>query len=394
MPILDDILKGTDREVSRQPTELNPKPERKENVPSYNPKALTPSAIFNLPKVTDAAPPQVQIKERDARAIAEQTRPLTYVELLHKLSPYQPPSQEQIERDRKRQRSSETIAAIGDGIRAISNLVATTHYAPNAYRPGESMQGKMRERWDQLQAQRKAEADAYYRAYLQARNADDSNERARAHLQAQREKAQQDFIQNIAKQKADHERWRAELGLKAGELEQKAKERDEDRKFKQEQFSETKRHNRASEAEARARTGAMYLRHASGGGRGGDSYYVDFGEDEDGEDLGGVEIPKENLNDVNVGQVYNLLPEELRTKYLRQERKAGKIIYTNPKPREMLQIIGQNIGNPEIRNALERLKKSLPRSQAEPPLAPSDAPSKKAYGVTSTAPATSKGRGY
>lgn len=411
MSVLDDILKEAGRDVSRQPSVLNPKPEQPaqpiQPVASATPSAPqpAPSPAVALPKFAEAPSPQVQIKERDARAVEEQTRPLTYVELLHKLNPYQPPTSEEVEKDRRRQRSRETIAAIGDSVRAISNLVATTHYAPNAYKPGESMQGKMRERWDQLQAQRKAESDAYLRAYMQARGADDGNERARVHLQAQREQAQQKFLQDLAKQKDARERWQAELGIKIGDLDRKSKHNEAMLKFQQDRLDETRRHNKASESEARNRTSVISQRISQGKTK--DEYYIDLGLDDDGNPLGGVEIAKSAFNDANIAQVYDQIPQEVKDKYVTTERKRGKTITKQPTPQQMRQAIGEHIDDPGVRGVLKRLGTRVGATSANAMVktparttssATASAPAKKkAYGAsTSPAPTPSKsgGKGY
>ena len=118
---------------------------------------------------------------------------------------------------------------------------------------------------------------------------------------------------------------------------------------------------------------------AAGGGVGGRSVFIDFGDDEDGEDLGGVEIPKSVLNDANIGQIYNQLPESVRAQHRTKKGFGTKATYTEPKAKEMLKIIGQNINDPNVQNAISRLqnvRRSEPKPKAKP--APAPAPAKPA----------------
>lgn len=70
----------------------------------------------------------------------------------------------------KRARRREMIAAIGDGISAISSLYQTTQGAPVTYTPGKDMSEVMRQRYDRYMAQRKADEDKYLN-YLKVQHA-------------------------------------------------------------------------------------------------------------------------------------------------------------------------------------------------------------------------------
>lgn len=69
----------------------------------------------------------------------------------------------------KRARRREVMAAIGDGISAISSLYQTTKGAPPTYTYGKDMSQVMRDRYDRLTAQRKADSDKYLN-YLKVQN--------------------------------------------------------------------------------------------------------------------------------------------------------------------------------------------------------------------------------
>lgn len=398
MGVLDDIRKGTGREVSRkEDAPANVQQATTAPAPSQTPAAPTPPALQPQATATAPAPnqgggataikriqqlaptpelPQVQLPQADKEKV---TRPTSYVEILRHLTPFTPPTAEEVEKDRRRQRSREAIAAIGDGVRAISNLVATANYAPNAYKPTETMLGSVQDRYEKLRAAKKADADAYLQAYMRAKQLDDHNDQARDALQLRREQAALDHQLKLAKQSQEYQKWVAQLGEKEADRKLRLQLGMAGIQQRANALEETKRHNRASEGEQSRRTNIMATRaaNAAGGGVGGRSVFIDFGDDEDGEDLGGVEIPKSVLNDANIGQIYNQLPESVRAQHRTKKGFGTKATYTEPKAKEMLKIIGQNINDPNVQNAISRLQ-NVRRSEPKPKAKPAPAPAKPA----------------
>lgn len=93
----------------------------------------------------------------------------------------------------KRARKREMMAAIGDGISAISSLYQTTKGAPVTYAPGADMTKVMRDRYDRMTAQRKADSDKYlnYLKVQQAKEqADELREYKRTNQDIRREELQ------------------------------------------------------------------------------------------------------------------------------------------------------------------------------------------------------------
>lgn len=84
----------------------------------------------------------------------------------------------------RRARRMEMMAAIGDGISAISSLYQTTQGAPVTYTPGRDMSEAMRQRYDRLTAQRKADSDKYlnYLRVQQAREQAEENQEYRRQM--------------------------------------------------------------------------------------------------------------------------------------------------------------------------------------------------------------------
>lgn len=101
---------------------------------------------------------------------APEKKKYSYAEMYQMASPYKPPTPEEIEKERKKQKRDSIFAAISDGISALSNLYFTTQYAPNAYDPSKSMSEATRKRYDRL----KKERQEYMNGYLRAAQMDDN----------------------------------------------------------------------------------------------------------------------------------------------------------------------------------------------------------------------------
>ena len=102
---------------------------------------------------------------------------LKYEEMYRKLNPYKPPTEEELEKERKKRKRQEMWAAIGDGVSALSNLYFTTQGAPNAYLPANNQSEAVRQRWEKLSADREAKMKAYIDGLTRARSLDKADER-------------------------------------------------------------------------------------------------------------------------------------------------------------------------------------------------------------------------
>ena len=98
-----------------------------------------------------------------------------YEELFKKLNPYTPPTAEELEKERKREKRAQIIAAIGDGITALSNLFFTTQYAPNMYDGKNTISQANKVRYDKLIKDREEKNTAYFNGLMRARQADAEN---------------------------------------------------------------------------------------------------------------------------------------------------------------------------------------------------------------------------
>lgn len=92
-----------------------------------------------------------------------------YEDLFRELNPYTPPSAEEIEKEKKKQKRDAIFAAIGDGISALSNLFFTTQYAPNMYTGKNTMSERTKIRYDKLIKDREANNMAYFNGLMKAK---------------------------------------------------------------------------------------------------------------------------------------------------------------------------------------------------------------------------------
>lgn len=152
-------MKGNEQQPITVPYE--PGKEPKDAVPVTK-KAPLPTA---QPTPTGAEAPE-----------ATQPKKMSYVEMFRQMSPYKPPTAEELENARKKEKRDKVFAAIGDGIAALSNLYFTTKGAPNAFDPRNSLSAKARERWDKLNKEREENARYYMQEAMKAQALDDDRD--------------------------------------------------------------------------------------------------------------------------------------------------------------------------------------------------------------------------
>lgn len=199
--------------------------------------ATTPPGSGQQEQTPPQAPPVEQVGDAvskttptvtDVKNTAEPKR-MSYEEMFKMLNPYQPPTKEELEKERKKQKREQIFAAIGDGISALSNLYFTTQYAPNMYTGVNNASKRTRERWDKLTAERNANMTAYINGLMRARQADDAynaNERAWARqigldkVKAERDKAADERA--AAKEKRDQEMHDLDKQLRANQIDKAA----------------------------------------------------------------------------------------------------------------------------------------------------------------------------
>lgn len=185
------------------------------------------------------------------------------VEIIQRLNPQ--PSQEELEKERKKQKREQIFSAISDGISALSNLYFTTQYAPNMYTGRNTASDKTRNKWANLAKERDANMNAYIRMLMEAQKADDAyNDKERSWRRTL-------GLDNDKREKeaADRKRKADDAAFDREQLEYK-KERDKIRNEQwQKEFDERKRVNDMRNARGYGSGVSSRSSSSSGGGRSG-----------------------------------------------------------------------------------------------------------------------------
>lgn len=97
-----------------------------------------------------------------------QPKQLSYVDMFKMLNPEQVETAEQKERREKKERAKARIAAIGDGLRALSNIYFSTKGAKVLHNPDSDMTKEVNKRKDYMDAQREKNRAAWLAGYQKA----------------------------------------------------------------------------------------------------------------------------------------------------------------------------------------------------------------------------------
>lgn len=284
MAALDDILSGGTPTVKPKPVQVSPPPidgqlKGAENSVGSQPVAQpTTTPQKQVVEQTPGTDGQPQEKRQEQ---TEEKKRLSYVEMFEALNPQKPETAEERAKREKREKREAVLAAVGDGISALSSLFFTTQYAPNAYDPSKGMSAKARERWDRLRLEREANRRAYSDGYLRALAMDEARDREernwrhtlereriadeRYEIKAAQDKAMADLNEQLrrhqitaAEHKAEQERIAAQFA-------------EESEKLKQENLRAGVRQKDAAAGASKASASASYSRaryYDKGGSRG------------------------------------------------------------------------------------------------------------------------------
>lgn len=295
---------------------------------------------------------------------------------------------EQKEAEAKRERRAKIFSAIGDGISALANVYFTSKGSPNMYDPKTSMSAKTKEYWDKLNAQRKVDADKYNNALIDAYKADRGEQNARDRWNQQLEQWKLE-----REQKMEAERYRRDKD-KADAKYRKEKD-DADRSSREKIAADqiTAADKRAAADRAQRQTQftkkmeAMYGPGGSGGSR-KSKYTFSLGRGKEQ-----VSVNADAVNDANVKQIWDRLPEDVKQQaqeyykkaktnefgvpvYARDENgnvlkdKSGNNmpVYQPLSKNEMLEVIGANLeDNPDLQNDIRELA-GMPRQKKPNPM--------------------------
>lgn len=311
----------------------------------------------------DGSMPPVTTVPGQAEQMTQTGEPkkMTYVEMLQQMSPYKPPTEEELAHERKRRKSQAVISAIGDGISAMSNLYFTTQGAPSMFDGRTTLSGTAQKRWDKIDAERKANSEKYISAYMQAKRADDAAERDDRNWKRQIER------DKLADKRYEDEQKRIAVRQKVEDERYEARVKQEAERW-QKTFDENVRQFTVSSQQAAARLKNESARLAREMAKEKVSFAL-------GEGQGSISIPKDALNNANISYVFSKLPEAVRSQIKGTPIKGKDITgqdiivgYQDPTPEAMLIAIGANIeGNIDAQNALRELAGEKPVPKPKQP---------------------------
>ena len=329
-----------------QPTRYAEQPKDAPVVPAGG--ATAPKAAPTTPAETPATATTTPATPADGG-----THRMSYVEMFQKMSPYEPPTEEELEKERKKEKREKIFAAIGDGIAALSNLFFTTHGAPNAYDPKNSLSAKAQERWDKLKKEREENGRYYTAAYMQAMKNDEESSRDDRNWKRQLERdKRQDMVDDRTHQFRVDESGRQQGNWQAQFDEGK---RQYEKNFEEEKrrFDESVRQFNVTSSQNQQRINMESKRLAREMQKDTVSFALGKGK-------GTISIPTNALNASNVSYVFSKLPEDVRNQCKGEpiyNKLTGAIDdHKEPTTEAMLVCIGANIeGNTDVQNALREI---------------------------------------
>lgn len=194
--------KGT-QAMTEQPPQPEPTPKGSEAWAEQNSGDNAPVPTESKPTPqTDVAPPADKgvgvSPQNNADAVMGYDQQIAALqEAANKIKPET--EEERRKRERK-ERSKKIIAAVGDGLMALSNLYFTTKGAPNMYdHKTMSQQTPLQAQLDKLKAEREANADKYLQYSLRIGDAQNGRAKTLREMEAEQERAK------LAREKAQRE---------------------------------------------------------------------------------------------------------------------------------------------------------------------------------------------
>lgn len=169
-----------------------------DNAPELTPTpAEAPAASTDTEHQTPALSPEQQQR---VDATAGTDRQIKTIQDWMDSEENRPETPEQRKKRERREKSKRIIAAVSDGISALSNLFFTTQYAPNMYNHEKgSMTTAVGKRLEQLKAERERKRDQYLNFSLKLGDLENQRAATLRELEAQQER------QKLAREKAQRE---------------------------------------------------------------------------------------------------------------------------------------------------------------------------------------------
>jgi len=272
-------------------------------------------------------------------------RTMSYVEMMQQLSPYKPPTEEELAKERRKQKRETVFAAIGDGLNAF-HLAYANQRGVKPLTTNVSMSGMVRDRYEKLKKERDAKTQEYLNAYLRAAQADQQQENWRDTFKYNQERDEK----SDAWRKSEADRQQGNLDRQFEYQKGRDEKSDE---FRQQQFEESKRQFNVSSSQAQQRINMESSRLSREMQKENVTFALGTGK-------GTISVPTSALNASNVAYVFSKLPEEVRAtvqgEAIYDSKKRKVVGHKEPTTDAMLIAIGSNIENaPAAQDALREI---------------------------------------
>jgi hypothetical protein len=162
---LDAAGKKIDQINAATPTDGSMKTARDKTIATQQAIANGVDVNQGVPSYEEDKPSVPIVKKEEPKP---QPKQLSYADMYKMLNPEQEETAEQKERREKKERTKARIAAIGDGLRALSNIYFATKGAKVVHNPDSDMTKVVNKRKDYMDAQRERNQAAWLAGYQRA----------------------------------------------------------------------------------------------------------------------------------------------------------------------------------------------------------------------------------
>ena len=204
---LDAAGKKIDQINAATPTDETMKAARAKTIATQQAIANGVDVNQGVPSYEEDKPSVPIVKKEDPK---HQPKQLSYADMYKMLNPEQEETAEQKERREKKERTNARIAAIGDGLRALSNIYFATKGAKVVHNPESDMTKVVNKRKDYMDAQRERNQAAWLAGYQRAMALDE--EARKNDLTLAEQIRYHDMLNEKNKTKADQGQQRIDQG--------------------------------------------------------------------------------------------------------------------------------------------------------------------------------------
>lgn len=159
---------------------------------------------------TDSAPIQTEEEKKRAEAVIGLDHQIKSIQDWLDAEENRPETPEQRKKRERKEKSKKIMAAVSDGLSALSNLFFTTRYAPNMYNHEKGSQlTPLNERIERMKAEREKKRAQHLNFSLKL--GDIENERAKTLRELEAQQEAQKLAREKAERDAEQHRWLAAL---------------------------------------------------------------------------------------------------------------------------------------------------------------------------------------